>query len=248
MDTKYPIVHHEWGFGALMYAVINLFNLNSYGLLIFRYIIYAAIIYLCYLFARRNNVDLFLFAPLCILTLALGFALPVIRAQILTQLFTVFFILYVYSLDYKNKYKIFILTPFFVFWLNVHAGFLVGLGFIGLHTFERFFKSFMDNRSFYASILEIKHFILLILIFCILIFINPYGYQYIPYLLDAVKLDRSFIAEWQPLWNISLSILFLYIINVSLIIYALINNGIRKTLISCLWRHYPGLLSGIISI
>ncbi len=70
--------------------------------------------------------------------------------------------------------------PIFVIWLNVHAGFVVGLIVLGAHTVEQAIRG-----------KEWQHLVVLGLGLLGLVVMNPYGVSYYEYLAEAWRwIDR----------------------------------------------------------
>jgi hypothetical protein len=87
-----------------------------------------------------------------------------------------------------------------VAWLNIHAGFVVGLGMFAFHCVERFGAAWFRSFSFASACKATWHLMLAGCCAVIAFPINPYGWQYIPYLLHAITMPRPLILEWHALW------------------------------------------------
>jgi hypothetical protein len=110
----------------------------------------------------------------------------------------------------------------FPIWINLHAGFVVGIGFVLLYAVEQ--------------ALAHKPYARLIPIFCAMvleILINPYGPKYFAYLAKALTMTRPRIGEWRPLWTLDWPFTLIFGLAVLIWVYSLVQT---KT-----WR-LPGIL------
>lgn len=199
--TVNPAVHHEWATGALLYWSTVGNGMGLMGLSALRLLLMATLWLLLYRVARMRGAHPFVFACVavaCFPFFWVGFA--TVRAQ----LFTLVFIaaqMWMQELDWRGR-RAWVIAWWFMMlaWLNIHAGFLVGIGMLGFHCLERFIAAAYQHRSFVAACRETWHLILVCLAIPLALPINPYGWQYIPYLLHAVSMPRPLIREWYPLW------------------------------------------------
>src|SRR5579871_4243362 len=134
--TIRPWVDHEWGAGAIAYFLTAWIGPRSIVLLKFA----AALgtLWASFSCARRREADAWLFAacaPPAIYLMYLGL-FSVVRAQVYS--FTVAAILlWLLEIDRAgNRRWILPWLVAFPIWINLHAGFVVGIGFVGLHLAE----------------------------------------------------------------------------------------------------------------
>jgi hypothetical protein len=99
-------------------------------------------------------------------------------------------------------------------WLNLHAGFVVGLGILGLHALEQGLR-----RK------PCRHLWLLIAASMLLIVANPWGVEYYRYLARALTLPRPAIEEWLPVTRAWPVIGAFYGLSLLLILYAVLRRG-----------------------
>jgi hypothetical protein len=83
--------------------------------------------------------------------------------------------------------------------------------------------------------------------------VNPYGLEYVRWLLRALTMPRPLIAEWSPLWHRTVPLVNIAVFGTALVVfgYAFLRNGRRGlrpgiTTVACLalaavtaWRHVP---------
>ena len=77
-----------------------------------------------------------------------------------------------------------------LFWANVHGGCVSGLGLFVLYAIGEF----LNKKPF-------KKYLLTFLGCSAIILINPYGFEYIKFLLSATTMNREFITEWFGLFS-----------------------------------------------
>lgn len=224
VPTLNPTVHHEWGFGALLYFATVVTGLGGTGLLLFKYLLCTGVCYGAYAFGRRYQTDLYVFGPISIIAISLGWiGFTTIRAQ-LFSLFLLIILFYFVERDRAgDRLWIVIWLPLFLVWLNVHAGFLLGVGLLIFYTIELFTVEMLRSTSFPKALCHVRHLLAVLVAMCVLLVANPWGLDYIAYLWRAVTLDRSIlIPEWAPLWSHNLSFLLFFFISLVLLVYCLL--------------------------
>lgn len=103
-----------------------------------------------------------------------------------------FFSLFLYILEKTDKgiskNLIWILPPIIILWNNIHGGVVSGLGLI----FMYFTGSLLSRKPW-------KKYLAVLLVSIPLLAINPYGVEYINFLLSANTKNRKYITEW---WSV----------------------------------------------
>jgi len=200
--TVNPSVHHEWGTGAILYLVSVESGVGMAGIAILRLQLICALWLFLYYIARVRGAHPYVFACIAAFTfpfLWVGFA--TVRAQLFTLVFLAAQ-MWMQELDCRGR-RIWVIAWWLmlVAWLNIHAGFVVGLGMFGFHCIERFGAAWLRNRSIAGACSATWHLMLVGSCVVFALPINPYGWQYIPYLMHAIKMPRPLILEWHPLWH-----------------------------------------------
>jgi hypothetical protein len=167
---------------------------------------------------QRQAKPIFAFLALILAGNVIRFGYSPVRAQIFTYFF---FVISLYILDYAKTHKdykgLWCLIPIELLWCNLHGGFVVGLGMIGLYAVGEA----LTGRKFlpYAIIFVIAS---------LITFFNPYGFDYWQYIFQALLMPRPEIAEWKNLFAAILSgeyrgyaVLFvvLFVVTISLILW-----------------------------
>ena len=189
VPTKDLWIDHEWGSGVVFYLLVNHFG--EWGLFALKALILLAIfilfIKIIKLQTNQEAAGIFYF-------IFLGFSLlPGIANLLRCQMFTyLFFTLWIYLLEklrcQENKIIIWVFPVSMLFWVNLHGGFLAGIGLVIIYAIGEFL-----NRQKY-----LKYFSVLALIIPVTL-INPYGLKFWNYIIDASLMTRPGILEWAPI-------------------------------------------------
>jgi len=192
---------HEWGSSVIFYFFQNHFS--DMGLFALKavmiFAIFFTIIQTIILRGVKNSTPYnFLFFFFTFHAMA-----EVAQATVRCQLFTFFFFtLWIYTLErvrLKGENRLlWILPATMVIWANLHGGCFAGLGVLALYTLGEFLNKKPFKKYIFTGIL------------CSLAsFINPYGFEYVKFLLMAATMKRPMISEWQS--SFDPSFLFKYL-------------------------------------
>ena len=202
--TNDPVVHHEWATGAILYWICVRWGTGAAGLVATKYLLTFAVGLGCFLLVRRRGVDLPVFTVLVPVALNLGgwMAFTNIRAQLFTLVFLVA-LLWLLDVDRRGgRWWIAIWLPMVVIWGNVHGGVVSGLGLIGCYGIARTCEAWIAHRSIKPTFLAVRHLVFTGLATAGLLNVSPYGWEYVPYLIRAIRMPRPLIPEWNPVWNL----------------------------------------------
>jgi len=190
-------IDHEWGSGVIFALIQNTFGYG--GQLFLKGIILFLIIYFIIEIININpkmqnkplNFLFFVFVVYSFQTLLING----IRCHFFTFLhFTIF--LYILELVRKqDKDKLLYLMPFMmIFWANIHGGCVSGIGLLIMYAIGEA----LNRKSF------VKYLITALACLSVII-INPYGFEYIKFLLMATTMHRTGINEWNALFSTQLT-------------------------------------------
>ena len=217
------VVHHEWLTGVFLYWVCVKWGGGATALVLLKYLLTAGISVGCYWYARRNDVPLYLFATLAPMALLVGgwMAFTNIRAQA----FTLFFLVITFHLldvDRRGgRWWIAVWLPLVILWANFHGGVVSGLGIIGCYGIAKLIEAWTRKGSFVAAIKSTGYLIATGIATAAAINVSPYGWDYVPYLIRAIRLPRPLITEWQPIWVLdNPSVILIYLISVGIAVLA----------------------------
>lgn len=186
--TRVPLVHHEWGAGVLWLAVTRVGGAG--GFLAFKFLLVAAVIALTIRAARRAG------APTWAVLLAAfpaahaaHYGFTTIRAGLLSMVALAALENVLHAARARRGWVLAAL-PLFALWINVHAGFVVGLGVLGLEAIER-----AARREPWAHLAAVT------VASACLTLATPWGVEFPRHLALALTMKRPDIPEWSPLWT-----------------------------------------------
>ncbi|MEI8128924.1 MAG: hypothetical protein WCG95_04820 [bacterium] len=182
---------HEWGSGVIFYLTQHFFS--SAGLLflqaILTFSIFFVITKVVKLRYESTSAYNFLFYYLAFVAMSYMIDVP-IRCQMFSFLFFAIFI-YILELARKDNNKpLWILPVLMLVWNNLHGGCVSGIGLIVLYIVGEFL-----NRK------PIKKYIYPLIATILVLPINPWGFEYIKFLVHANTMQRAEIIEWWGLFS-----------------------------------------------
>jgi hypothetical protein len=178
------IVHHEWGAGVVGLAILNL--LGGRGLMLCNFLLAAGALLLALKVAVRLGAGplvLVLCSVLASPLLAGGYQ-PV-RAQAYGLLLFCAALYVAERVRAGDRRWLVLWLALFPLWVNLHASCVLGFAIFGLLWLERRSWQIAAVLAGMAGLL----------------FVNPYGSDYVSFLLRAVPKARPLIDEWHPVWT-----------------------------------------------
>ncbi|MEW5734703.1 MAG: hypothetical protein AB1921_07595 [Thermodesulfobacteriota bacterium] len=178
-------VYHEWLTGVVLFRVLTGFGPE--GLQVLRWALGLSALWLCARAAQRLGAGLVpvcLTLFLCVNIWAAGYN-PV-RAQVFTYLFFAAS-LYLAVRARESAWASWLFVPLTLLWQNLHGGFPAGIALFLL-------------CAVFARGVRLR-FLLPALASLCLVWVNPYGFSYYPYMAEALTFPRAEIGEWLPLWK-----------------------------------------------
>lgn len=184
---------HEWGASAIIYWVSTLSEFFNKSILttlsVFKSLLVFGIFAIATICVNVRNSK---YSPFNILYFAFAvFASNIVFASTVRchmfsfLLFTLFvLILELYRLHGK-KWLLAILPFLMLLWGNIHGGCLSGLGLILIYAVGEFLNK--KNPTPYLITLIVSS---------IVLFVNPYGFEYVKFLFTAGTMSREWISEW----------------------------------------------------
>jgi hypothetical protein len=226
--TLSPVVHHEWGSGAVLYFIAVGAGLGGTGIMVLRFLLLVGIAACCYWCARSRRAPAVVLACLAPVAIALAsVGMSPVRAQLFTFLF-VGVLLICFELDRRGSvWWLAAWLPLYVVWLNMHGGFVVGIGLFALYTLERFGRSLKQAGSIRVALKRTRHLLIAGAAMAVLPLLNPYGWDYLPYLWHALRLDRPMVSEWAPIWDRHTPVehMLVYAVSLLFLLYAVARSG-----------------------
>jgi hypothetical protein len=217
-----PWIDHEWGAGVIVY--FSTAWLGSRAIVSLKFLTALGTGFLCLRCSEARGGDfriLIVCTPLAIFLAYLGFF-----ATIRAQAYSFFLIaLWLWFLDRDlrgSRAWMIAALAIFPFWVNLHAGFVVALGFTAVQALENRLR----NKPF-------SHLLLLLIGMSVEIFVNPYGIRYFSYLQRALSMPRPFAPEWGPIYTLGSAWTAAFVAVLLIAVYSAWSVG---------WSRTPGIL------
>ena len=208
------VVRHEWGTGAIAYAVVEQMGFKSNGLMFLKYLLVALICLCCCVAAKLRSATWPMIVPCFALATVLGgqIGYTTIRAQLFTMLFlAIEFCLLAIDRNGKKWWIVPWLLLVFV-WANVHAGIVAGLGIFCFYVVFRVGQAIVSGQGAFKGT---GYLVAVAIVSGLLLLANPYGMKYPFYLWYGTTLDRPLINEWKPLLSVISDPSFLTLLGIS---------------------------------
>ncbi|MCL6582935.1 MAG: tetratricopeptide repeat protein [bacterium] len=198
-----PWVNHEWLAGVIFYLIYQIGAVNA--LIFFKafmvVLLTIFIVQTCRLTKDRWTV----FYPIVVFALFNAAVRFLDRPHMFTEMFVPIFFYILFAYKYRHKDYLLWLPVLLLLWVNIHGGFVVGMGIITLFTLFETVRTIINRYySFHQndilSMRRLKKLWIIWLISGIILSVNPHGiniYTY-PFELTSKKIFMSQIYEWQP--------------------------------------------------
>jgi hypothetical protein len=179
---------HEWGAGAVFYALLQCFGPSS--LIVLRMVLALGLLALGFLAGRRQGCDgnmLLLLAVPCAACILTGY-IPVARSHVFTFFLFAAFLFCLEELRRGARWPAAALPALMLVWTNLHGGFVAGLGVLFIYCGDA-----VVARKRVALMLGIAAACGAVTL------VNPYGLDFWRYMVPALLHPRLRIPEWRPL-------------------------------------------------
>jgi hypothetical protein len=165
---------------------------DSLGLIILKCLLGGAAVGLVYSAVRLATAEPRVWVPVLLLSIHVLCRWFLFRPQLFTFVLFAFFVRILLAHLLGRPARLWLLPLAIVLWVNLHGGFLAGLGAVGLALLLR---AAARPRA------SLRPLLLTLLGCAAASLLNPHGWRLIPYLATELTCDvnRRFIAEWQPL-------------------------------------------------
>lgn len=240
--TRDPVVHHEWLFGGLLYVFSELSGWGIAGVAALKFGLLGSSAAGLARVARIRGASPSVTALVLLISLPFGWiGLGTLRAQ----MFTVFFLIVLINLleSYRSGHRrvAWLWPPLMACWMNIHGGFVVGCGLYLWYTIESTLRTTTSAvwgqeaplcgrlSRFAFSVSEHRHLWSAGILSLPCLMLNPYGWEYISYLVSALRMPRPRISEWAPLWSAGVGAMLAWSLLIGLLCYVLCaKQGTRK--------------------
>ena len=184
----HPWYDHEWGSSVIFYLVQS--NFGHIGLLLLQVILIFLPMLLLVKTVKIRCGNIYNYKNILIYFIVLNSFMVTYSSLIRCHSFSfLFFIFELYILEKIRKTqnnKLFFIFPFlFLIWGNMHGGVFSGLGLLILYAVGEY----LNNKPF-------KYYLISSAAGFLVLFINPYGIEYVKFLLKAITMKRPDVVEW----------------------------------------------------
>jgi hypothetical protein len=175
------------------------------GLIFLKCVLGLATVYLLYRAVRLGSDDVRVWAPLLVLLAAGVGRWLLFRPQLFSFLMMAVFVLALFRHLLGRPARLWVLPVLLPLWVNLHGGFLAGLGAVGLALVLRIVQSVYRHGFHAGPILAGALPLTITLTACLAgSLLNPIGWRLWPYLRTELGFteNRLYIQEWQPVWQV----------------------------------------------
>ena len=176
---------HEWGASVIFYTFYKLFG--NFGLIL----VQAILMFLTTFFVIKTQRLQNKAYPPSVFFMALFLLLyshqnpSLVRCHLFSFMFFSMLLYFLEKTRLKNSKVLWLFLPIVIIWNNIHGGVVSGLGII----FVYFIGELISRKP-------CKKYLLTLLCSFPLLVINPYGFDYLNFLLSANTKNREYVTEW----------------------------------------------------
>jgi hypothetical protein len=123
--------------------------------------------------------------------------LVTVRPQMFTYLFFLFVLLLIYQAEHGRPQYLWVAPPLFALWVNLHGGFLAGLGIFVLWSFAHLVLILLRPRR--PGALSLSQVAMPLAVSVLATLLNPYGVELLGFLARTATVARPEISEWRPI-------------------------------------------------
>jgi len=189
-----PWVAHEWLSDLIFYLVYSHFGFNT---LIFVFAVLTATAFL--MVFMRCDAHAFVGAFATLLATSSVLTTVGVRPRAFTLLFASFFLLVLtqYTQGRQRK-QLWLLVPVMALWVNLHAGFLIGLVLIALTIVGLFLDSWMEGKPLASAWPSARKLLLVLVASCGAVLLNPQGVKIFlfPFEFFFSPVQQNQINDW----------------------------------------------------
>ena len=188
----YPWINHEWLSDVLLFAV---YRVGGFGGLI---VTFAAVIAATFLLVFARSPGRPYLAALITLWGAVASASSWgVRPQMLSLLLASIFLLLLEASE-QRPHLLWWIAPLMLLWVNLHAGYPIGLGFIALFLAGEALEAGIRPEPWQPSLPRLRRLAVSLALCLALVPLNPYGWRLYLYPFETLRSAamHRFIQEW----------------------------------------------------
>lgn len=203
-EPDFPFINHHWLYGVIVYFIYELSGFS--GLTIFNIFLvlltFSLVFFISIQKINRSSPNLFAQTRIDSFYFVSFISLPVIlllsqRTEIRPEIFSALFIVVTYLLldledNSKRKRLTWFLIPLFLFWVNIHIYFFIGLALISFKVLTTLIKVLSEKTKEYKKFFQ---FLAIFLASTIIALVNPNTWRGLVYPLNIFRNYGYEIAE-----------------------------------------------------
>ena len=135
--------------------------------------------------------------------------ISIVRPQVFSVALFALLLWILRSAERDRPARLWLLVPLFGLWVNLHGGWIVGLGVLALWTV-------VEASPFGRAGARWRLVVGVTIAAAIATLVNPYGVGMWRFLASTVRVDRPGIGDWRPLYGTQLSAILAWLINAAL--------------------------------
>ena len=215
-----PWINHEW-LSEIAFAEAYALA-GSTGLVILKVLVIAALFVLIWRHVKRSSTSIATTVTLLAIAYVGTFwRTHTVRPQLFSVLFFALLVITLTRADEGPRWRLLLVPPLMALWVNVHGGWIVGIGVLGLWTAARV----LDRRLGLSERLSLAA---TGLIAVAATWLNPYGAEMWRFLGETVRLGRSDIEEWGSVLTFPVALGLPWVITLAAAALAIWRGGPRR--------------------
>lgn len=185
-------INHEWLFEVVIAAIYSSFG--WFGLVVFKAFLSLTILLLIFPLLKSWELDDFGIGLLLLLiALFLTLLAIAVRPHLISGVFLTILLLFLRGFP-KRAHSLFLLPLIFLFWVNLHGGFIIGLlTLLAYAVIYTFLNPTIELRKSITLLWAIT------LICWLISLVNPYGLELPLLVINSCIMPHPNITEWQPI-------------------------------------------------
>jgi hypothetical protein len=163
----------EWAYDVVIAAIHHVSGLN--GVVLFTAVVISTTFALLFRFILRRSGNLVVAGSLTLLAMAAAQVHMLARPHVLSWLFTLLWVEALLRFEDGEGWALLWLPPLMLLWVNVHAGFVLGLGLLGIFVTGRIWSALTTGRKEDRQAITL---LVIVFVVCLLAtLLTPYGYK-----------------------------------------------------------------------
>ena len=141
----------------------------------------------------------------------------VVRPQVFSLLLFAAVLSLLHSAEAGSRIRLWVVPLLFAIWVNLHGGWIVGLGTVGVWTAVTLTHP-PRKRPPAALLISVA------IVSAAATLVNPYGWRMWTFLFDTVGLDRPMIDDWRPMYRSGIGPIVVWILTAALAVVAFVRR------------------------